>query len=84
MLENKIATRANLERRGALVESSLCCLCEKEKKSYRHRFFECNFAWQVWCLCFKWLGVSFVSHNDPPSNFVQFRMSLASESVNDV
>jgi len=36
VLQNKIATRVNLERRGVLVESSLCCLCGKEEESYRH------------------------------------------------
>ena len=84
VLQNKIATRVNLERRGMLVESSLCCLCGKEEESYRHLFFECNFAWRVWCYCFKWLRVSFVSHNDPMSNFAQFRMNTSSASINEV
>ncbi|XP_068467092.1 uncharacterized protein [Phaseolus vulgaris] len=44
VLGNKIATRAYLERRGVLVESSMCCLCGKEEGSYRHLFFECSFA----------------------------------------
>ena len=29
VLENRIATRANLVRRGVVVDCSLCCLCEK-------------------------------------------------------
>ena len=84
VLENKIATRINLERRGVLVESSLCCLCGNEETSYRHMFFDCSFACAGLCFCFKWLEVSFVSHIDPMSNFSQFRMSLSSESINDV
>jgi len=55
MLDNKLATRVNLERRGVSVENSLCCLCGKEDESYRHLFFNCCFAWRVWCLCFKCL-----------------------------
>jgi len=47
-------------------------------------FFNCNFAWRVWCLCYRWLGVLFVSHIEPESNFDLFRMSLSSESVNIV
>jgi len=82
MLENKLATRVNLLRRGVLVENSACCLCGEEEESCRHLFFDCRFAWRVWCLCFKWLGVSFVYHIDPKSNFDQFRMSLSSDSVN--
>ena len=74
----------NLERRGVLVESSLCCLCGKEEESHHHLFFACSFAWRVWCFCFKWLGVSFVSHIDPASNFVQFKLSMFSDSFNDV
>ena len=84
MLENKIATGVNLERREVLVESSLCCLCGKEEESHRHLFFACCFAWWVWCFCFKWLGVSFVSHIDPSSNFAQFRLSMFSDSFSDV
>jgi len=83
-INNIISTRVNLERRGVVVENSLCCLCGKEEKSYRHLFFICSFAWRVWSLCFEWLGVSFVSHNDPMSNFVQFRMNQSSDLVNDV
>jgi len=83
-LENKIATRVNLERRGVLVESSLCCLCGREEETYRHLFFDCSFAWKVWSFYFRWLGVSFVSHNDPLSNFAQFRMNTCSESINDL
>ena len=43
VLENKNATRANLVRRGVVVESSLCCLCGKEEESYNHLFFDCIF-----------------------------------------
>jgi len=32
-MENKLATRVNLSRRGVLVESSMCCLCGKEEES---------------------------------------------------
>ena len=84
VMQNKIATRVNLDRRGVMVESSLCCLCGKEEESYRHLFFDCSFAWRVWCFCYKWLGVSFVSHNDPMSNFAQFRMNTSSASINEM
>ena len=83
MLENKIATRDNLERRGVVVENPLCSLCGKEEESYRHLIFVCSFVWLVWSQCFEWFGVKFVIHNDPLSNFLQFRMCNASGSVND-
>jgi len=84
VMKNKIATRVNLERRGVLLKSILCCLCGKEEESYRHLFFDCIFGWRVWCFCFKWLRVSFVSHNDPKSNFAQFRMNTSFDLINEV
>ena len=81
---NKLATKVNLSRRGGLVVSSLCSFCGKEEETCRHLFFDCSFAWQVWCKCFRWLGVLVVSHIEPKNNFDQFRMSLASEKVNSV
>ena len=84
VLENRIATRVNLVRRGVVVENLVCCLCGKVEESSSHLFSICDFAWRVWCLCFEWLGVSFVIHLDPMQNFIQFRLSQASVSVNDV
>jgi len=84
VLENRVAFRVNFARRGVVVENSLCCLRGEEEESSYHLFFVCRFAWCVWCLCFEWLGVSSVIHKDPMSNFSHFRISRASESVNDV
>ena len=84
VMEDKLATRVNLSRRGVLVDSLLCCLCGKEEEYGRHLFFDCSFARRVWCLCYRWLGVLFVSHNEPKINFVQFRMSFSSKMVNMV
>jgi len=74
VLENKLATKVNLEKREIVVESPLCSLCRVEVESNNHLFFECRFAWLVWGRCFAWLGVQFVSHNDPLLNFSQFRL----------
>jgi len=84
VLENKIATRINLEKRGIMVDSLLCCLCGLEEKYCHHLFFKCKIVWDFWSQCFVWLGVSFVSHNDPILNFHQFRMCNASATVNEV
>ena len=50
VLENKLATRVNLSRRGVQLESLRCVLCGKEEESCSHLFFGCTFAWHVWCL----------------------------------
>ena len=84
VIKNKVATRVNLERRGVVIENPLYCLCGMVEESSSHLFSVCDFAWRVWCLCFKWLCVSFVIHKDPLANFLQFRLSQASDSVNDV
>ncbi|XP_068497961.1 uncharacterized protein [Phaseolus vulgaris] len=84
VIENKVATRVNLERCGVVIENPLCCLCGMVEESFSHLFSVCDFAWRVWYICFKWLGVSFVIHKDPLANFLQFRLSQTSDSVNDV
>jgi len=58
VLENKLATRLNLEKRGIAVESPLCSLCRVEEESNSHLFFECSFVWLVWSRCFAWLECS--------------------------
>jgi len=84
VLENRIATRVNLVRREVVVENPVCCLCGKVEESSSHLFSVCDFSWRVWCLCFEWLGVLFIIHFDPMQNFIQFRLSQTSVSVNDV
>jgi len=83
VLENRIATSVNLESRGIVVDNPLCCLCGMEEESNCHLFFVCRFAWLVWCLCFEWLGVTFVIHSDPVLNFIQFGMCNASGQINE-
>ena len=62
----------------------MCVLCGLEEESCCHLFFDCIFARRVWGLCHKWLGVLVASHIEPKSNFDQFRLSCASEIVNNV
>ena len=79
-----LATRVNLEKRGIAVESPFCSLCRVEVESNNHLFCECRFAWLVWSGCFAWLGVQFVSHNDPLLNFSQFRLCNASALASEM
>jgi len=65
VLENKTATRINLERRGIAVESFLCSFYGMEEETCCHLLFECIITWSVWCQCFVWLGVTLMSHNEP-------------------
>ena len=84
MLENKLATKANLERREIIAACSTCSLCVVEEESSIHLFFECKFAWLLWNHCCAWLGVLSVFHNVLLLNFSQFRISNAPDSMNEV
>jgi len=42
VLENKITTKFNLDRRGVVVENILCCLCGVQEESTNHLFFGCR------------------------------------------
>ena len=57
VLENKIVTMVNLERREITVKSLFCSLCGMEEENCRHLVFECIIAWSVWCQYFAWLSV---------------------------
>lgn len=42
VMENKIATKVNLARRGIVVDSLLYCFCRKKEETTNHLFFECR------------------------------------------
>jgi len=52
VLGNKIASKANLVRRGIEVGNMSYCMCGEEEETTRHLFFECRVAWLVWNLCY--------------------------------
>jgi len=47
MLEN-LLTRLNLERRGVLVVSNLCPLCNKVEETIQHVLINCEVAQKIW------------------------------------
>jgi len=84
VLEDKLVTKVNLEKRGIRVVSSVCIFCGAEEESCSHLFFKCRFVWLLWNLCSAWLGVQSVFHNVPLLNFSQFRICNATALVNEV
>jgi len=42
VLQNKIATKINLARRGVAVDSTICCFCREKEEITNHLFFECR------------------------------------------
>jgi len=51
VLNDSLPMRANLERRGLILESNRCAMCGEDEESESHVFFECRVAWRVWCIC---------------------------------
>ena len=51
VVENKIASKANLERRGVELMNNLCCLCGTSVETTSHIFVGCRVSWLVWNLC---------------------------------
>jgi len=82
VIENKVACRVNLERRGIKIESNLCCLCRRLEETTNHLFCECRVAWLIWNLCYDWLGIRSVDFMDPGSHFEHFKILDAPISVN--
>ena len=72
VLRGRIPTRVALSRRGVQLTSELCVLCGTVDESYQHLFIECEQAWKVWTMSFKWIGVDFVQHNDIVAHLESF------------
>jgi len=82
VLLGRIPTRVGLRRRGVLLNTILCELCQAKEESCHHIFLECPFAMKVWTLCFKWIGISFVQHNVPLMHFENFCLPQVSNKQN--
>jgi len=57
VMEDKIASKTNLARRGISMLSSICCLCGEEEKTTFHLFCTCRVVWLVWSKCYEWMRV---------------------------
>jgi len=69
---NRIATKQNLQRRGVAMGDNLCVLCGKEEETTSHILVSCEVSTKVWNMCFSWLGICSVNHNDLICHFEQF------------
>ena len=82
VIENRVATKVNLERRGIQIENNICNLYRLSEKSTNHLFFGCRVVWRVWNLCYDWLGLNSVDLHVPESHFEHFKLLDAPNSVN--
>ncbi|GAU34700.1 hypothetical protein TSUD_29410 [Trifolium subterraneum] len=73
MLQNRIPSRENLNKRGIRVNSVMSCAEDYGKvESTSHIFFECPDAYEVWMNIYKWLRVKSVMHIDCIIHFNAF------------
>lgn len=54
---NRLATRDNLVHRGIDIVSEECPLCNLEKESVNHIFFNCQVAKELWIVMSRWCDV---------------------------
>ena len=75
VMEDKISTKANLERRGISIGSNICCLCEEDEETTSHLFCSCRVAWLMWSKCYEWVGLASTNHWEPNMHFIDFKLS---------
>ena len=71
-------------RRGVALESTLCVLCQDKTESCQHLFMACDVALRVWALCYRWIGILVVQHNDLKNHFESFFLAQAYNKQNMV
>lgn len=74
LLKEIMSTKDNLSRRGSLHQQDdlTCRLCSEDDETQSHLFFKCNFATEIWNLCYKWFKIDMVPHNVSYRNLLQY------------
>lgn len=72
VLINRIQTKENLIRRNIPIANSSCPWCGLVEETTFHLLFQCSFAWKVWSLVMKWIGICLVLPGDTLCHFNQF------------
>lgn len=71
-LSNRIATKQNLHKRGVTSGDTLCVFCGREEETTSHILVSWKESIKVWNMCFSWMGISSVNHNELIYHFEQF------------
>ena len=80
----RLPTRVGLKKRGIVMNTTGCVFCLVEEESCQHLFMECICARRVWNMCFNWIGILFVQHNDMAAHFEGFSLINGSKKQNMV
>ena len=54
------------------MRDTLCTLCGREEESTSHILISCKVSIVIWNMCNRWLGISWVYHNELVNHFEQF------------
>ena len=82
VLLGRIPTRECLSRRGVIMNTNLCVVCQTKEESCQHIFIERVVAQRVWSLWFRWIGIVFVQHKAILTHFESFYLSQLSSRQN--
>ena len=66
--------KTKLLARGTYLQHSLCEFCLECEETIEHLFISCKESQKVWNMCYKWLGLSIVSHIMVRNNFQHFNI----------
>ena len=82
VLLGRVPTRECLSKKGVTLNTIVCALCQSKEESCQHLFLECKHALSVWALCYRWIGILFVQHNDLITHFESFHLIQSSNKQN--
>jgi len=84
VFKGRIPTRVSLNRRGMMLNSTVCPLCLLQEETCQHLFMDCKYAQQVLSQCLQWVGISFVEHHDLKRHFLSFHLFQVSNKHNKI
>ncbi|GJW20453.1 RNA-directed DNA polymerase, eukaryota, reverse transcriptase zinc-binding domain protein [Tanacetum coccineum] len=87
MESSRLPTRVNLSRRGVLLDSHLCPLCNAAMEDVQHVFFRCDVARVVLRKICRWWDLDWqeiCSFSDWDAWFLSFRLSSRLKSILEV
>ena len=73
VLENKIESKVNLERRGISFAGNTCSMCGEEEETMSHLFCTCIIGWLVWSKCYEWVSLISINHWESKRHFSLLR-----------
>jgi len=64
VLLDRIPNGVCLIRIRVVVNTTTCAMCQASDETTHHLFLECKYAQCVWSMCFRWIDIMFVQHNN--------------------